>query len=94
MVAALAGLVAVVTPALLAAPLPGAPACPMFPADSHWRADVSRLPVHPNSAAYVASAGAGNSLHPDFGSGLWEGCLLYTSPSPRDVEESRMPSSA
>ena len=22
------------------------------------------------------------------------GCLLYTSPSPRDVEESRMPSSA
>ena len=24
---------------------------------------------------------------------LW-GCLLYTSPSPRDVEESRMPSSA
>ena len=30
--------------------------------------------------------------------GTWrlvhEGCLLYTSPSPRDVEESRMPSSA
>ena len=25
---------------------------------------------------------------------LGEGCLLYTSPSPRDVEESRMPSSA
>ena len=27
---------------------------------------------------------------------LWgvRGCLLYTSPSPRDVEESRMPSSA
>ena len=25
--------------------------------------------------------------------GSW-GCLLYTSPSPRDVEESRMPSSA
>ena len=25
----------------------------------------------------------------------WDGsCLLYTSPSPRDVEESRMPSSA
>ena len=23
-----------------------------------------------------------------------EACLLYTSPSPRDVEESRMPSSA
>ena len=26
--------------------------------------------------------------------GKKEGCLLYTSPSPRDVEESRMPSSA
>ena len=24
----------------------------------------------------------------------YTGCLLYTSPSPRDVEESRMPSSA
>ena len=28
-------------------------------------------------------------------SSIWFGaCLLYTSPSPRDVEESRMPSSA
>ena len=26
--------------------------------------------------------------------GFAMGCLLYTSPSPRDVEESRMPSSA
>ena len=25
---------------------------------------------------------------------IWGNCLLYTSPSPRDVEESRMPSSA
>ena len=25
---------------------------------------------------------------------IYTGCLLYTSPSPRDVEESRMPSSA
>ena len=25
---------------------------------------------------------------------LYASCLLYTSPSPRDVEESRMPSSA
>ena len=28
------------------------------------------------------------------GSSSSEDCLLYTSPSPRDVEESRMPSSA
>ena len=26
--------------------------------------------------------------------GVVRGCLLYTSPSPRDVEDSRMPSSA
>ena len=25
---------------------------------------------------------------------IYKNCLLYTSPSPRDVEESRMPSSA
>ena len=25
---------------------------------------------------------------------MYDNCLLYTSPSPRDVEESRMPSSA
>ena len=29
-----------------------------------------------------------------FSSGDTDACLLYTSPSPRDVEESRMPSSA
>ena len=28
------------------------------------------------------------------GTGELEGCLLYTSPSPRDAHESRMPSSA
>ena len=32
------------------------------------------------------------SYHDDFGLNIT--CLLYTSPSPRDVEESRMPSSA
>ena len=31
---------------------------------------------------------------PDMGSDMSNPCLLYTSPSPRDVEESRMPSSA
>ena len=34
----------------------------------------------------------GRMYTPDVGA-CW-GCLLYTSPSPRDVEESRMPSSA
>ena len=37
------------------------------------------------------STGIGKALAIKFAS---KGCLLYTSPSPRDVEESRMPSSA
>ena len=46
----------------VAAPAAGAPSlassgCPLFPADNVWHADVSRLPVHPRSAAYVASIG-------------------------------------
>ena len=53
--------------------LPDAPNCPMFPADSHWGADVSRLPVEPRSSTWVASAGAGSPLHADFGSGTWNG---------------------
>ena len=35
-----------------------------------------------------------NQLLDDFSNMLIKSCLLYTSPSPRDVEESRMPSSA
>ena len=34
------------------------------------------------------------SVVSETGGHLGAGCLLYTSPSPRDVEESRMPSSA
>ena len=34
------------------------------------------------------------SGHPLGAASVHEACLLYTSPSPRDVEESRMPSSA
>ena len=30
----------------------------------------------------------------EFSDRIYKSCLLYTSPSPRDVEESRMPSSA
>ena len=51
------------------APLPGAgPACPLFPADNVWHADVSGLPVHPRSAAWIGSMGGPERrLHPDFG---------------------------
>jgi hypothetical protein len=42
----------------------------LFPADNPWHWDVSKLPVHPNSAKLVASVGNATSLHPDFGSVL------------------------
>jgi hypothetical protein len=52
-------------------PLPTVPmvgSCGIFPADDPWNADVSAYPLNPNSAAYVASIGAGGHLHPDYGS--------------------------
>ncbi len=48
--------------------LPGAPNCPMFPANNVWNADISALPVHSNSANYMANMATGTGLHPDFGS--------------------------
>jgi hypothetical protein len=59
-----------------AAPLPGAPSCPMLPADNVWHADVSHLPVDANSATYIASAGASAPVHADFGSGTWNGAPI------------------
>jgi hypothetical protein len=56
-----------------ATPLPGAPACPVFPADNPWNRTVDRLPVAASSAAIVRSIGLDEHLHADFGSGLWEG---------------------
>jgi hypothetical protein len=49
-------------------PLPGAPGCPVFPADNVWNTDVSGLPVEPRSAEWLASMhSATTDLHPDFG---------------------------
>src|SRR5581483_10856756 len=51
------------------ASLPGlAAGCTLFPADNAWHADVSRLPVNPRSADWIASMGGPDRrLHPDFG---------------------------
>ncbi len=69
------GLIAAVGVAALAEGqrLPGAPKCPVFPRSSHWNQRVDQLPVHPNSDAIVSSVGVEANLHPDFGSGLYEG---------------------
>jgi hypothetical protein len=56
-----------------ASPLPGAPACSIFPSDNPWNVRVDTLPVAANSAAIIASIGLDTGLHSDFGSGLWNG---------------------
>jgi hypothetical protein len=74
-VAALAVAAAVLqfVPASQASTVPGAPACPITPANSFWHADVSALPVHAQSSAWVSSVGTGSALKADFGSGIWDG---------------------
>ena len=48
--------------------VPGAPNCPMFPADNIWNTDISKLPVDSHSAAWLRSMdSASTDLHPDFG---------------------------
>ncbi len=37
---------------------------PLFPADNPWNTDISDLPVHDNSNAFIESIGPGTSLHP------------------------------
>jgi hypothetical protein len=45
-------------------PLPGRT---VFPADNPWNRDVSQDPVDSSSDSLIASCGAANALHPDFG---------------------------
>jgi hypothetical protein len=56
-----------------AAPLPGAPSCPVFPRWNDWNQRVDTLPVTPNSSTIIASIGLTDHMHADFGSGLWNG---------------------
>ena len=44
-----------------------------FPSDNLWNTDISSAPVDPNSANYINFIGAGVTLHPDFGAGLYDG---------------------
>ncbi len=48
-------------------PTPSPAGCSVFPADNWWNTDISSAAVDPKSATYVATIGAGTSLHPDFG---------------------------
>jgi len=53
-----------------AAPVAG---CLVFPADNWWHADISDLPVHRRSAAWLGHMSTGNDLHPDFGPSYGDG---------------------
>ena len=56
------------TPARAGTPVPGASACPVFPADNVWNADISSLPVDVHSPQWLASMNSSTTfLHPDFG---------------------------
>jgi hypothetical protein len=49
------------------APGPREYSCPILPASNPINQDISHAPVDPRSAAYIAAIGAGEHLHPDFG---------------------------
>jgi len=70
--------VALVATAALAAlaigqPLRKAPKCQLLPSDNPWNQRVDQLPVAGNSSTLIRSIGVGDDLHPDFGSGLYNG---------------------
>ena len=48
--------------------VPGARACPIFPATNPWNERVDHLPVAHDSAAMIAAIGLDAPVHPDFGS--------------------------
>src|SRR5271163_3842270 len=66
--AALAGLAAGQTPTI--------GNCTVFPADNIWNTRVDQLPVHPSSSTWVNTIGTSSHLHPDFGSGLYDGAPI------------------
>jgi hypothetical protein len=73
----LACLALVAIPALVSAhPLPGAPGCPVFPPSNPWNQRVDRLPAAKNSAGVIARIGLDAPVHPDFGSGLYNGAPI------------------
>jgi hypothetical protein len=64
--------------------------CPLLPRTFPTNQRVDRLPVLAGSDAIVRSIGLGEGLHPDFGSGTWEGRPIGI---PYDVVGKRTPRS-
>jgi hypothetical protein len=47
-----------------------------FPRDNAWNTDISNYPIDPNSDNLIASIGLATGLHPDFGSGTYQGAII------------------
>jgi hypothetical protein len=47
-----------------------------FPADNPWNQNISAAPVDPNSAAIINFIGPSDPVHPDFGSGEYQGSSI------------------
>lgn len=60
-----------------------------FPANNAWNQDISTSPVDPNSANYINFIGATVPVHPDFGSGQYQGS--YTGIPYSVVDSSQSP---
>lgn len=54
-------------------PSPRVDGCTMLPSDNIWNTPINQLPVELRSAEYIDTIGGDVTLHPDFGSGLWQG---------------------
>jgi len=59
--------------------IPGT-ACPNFPDDSWWSADIRKLPVHARSQQWMSHMSPGRLLHPDFGPSYGEIPVPYGIP--------------
>jgi hypothetical protein len=67
---------AAVTAGAPAWPVNGAPKCLLFPASNQWNKRVDKLPLAKRSDAIVRSIGSDTGLHPDFGSGKYNGARI------------------
>jgi len=47
-----------------------------FPSDNLWNKNISSAPVDPNSAAIISYVGSSVGIHPDFGSGQYNGSYM------------------
>ena len=48
----------------------------VLPADNIWNTPVNTLPVSPKSSTFINTIGKDKTVHPDFGSGLYDGAPI------------------